>query len=63
MAKKRRQLLEESLKLHTFYRDLEEEGIWLAEKEYFVSSTEYGHDLHTTTLLLQRHKVIWGHHF
>lgn len=57
LAQKRRQRLEESLKLHTFYRDMEEEDIWLSEKEYFVSSTEYGHDSHTTTLLLQQHKV------
>lgn len=58
LAQKRRQRLEESLKLHTFYRDMEEEDIWLSEKEYFVSSTEYGHDSHTTTLLLQQHKTL-----
>lgn len=57
MAQKRRQRLEESLRLHTFYRDLEEEEIWLSEKEYFVSSTEYGTDSNTTTLLLQQHSV------
>jgi len=50
-------MLEESLRLHTFYRDLEEEDIWLTEKEYFVSSTEYGNDINTTTLLLQQHSV------
>ena len=50
-------MLEESLRLHTFYRDLEEEDIWLSEKEYFVSSTEYGSDINTTTLLLQQHSV------
>ena len=57
MAGKRRKMLEESLKLHTFYQDLAEEGIWLSEKEYFVSSTEYGQDLHNTTLMLQQHNV------
>ena len=62
LAKKRRQMLEESLKLHTFYRDLEEEDIWLSEKEYFVSSTEYGSDINTTTLLLQQHNVSKKYH-
>ena len=57
MAEKRRKMLEESLKLHTYYQDLAEEGIWLSEKEYFVSSTEYGQDLHNTTLMLQQHNV------
>ena len=55
-------MLEESLKLHTFYRDLEEEDIWLSEKEYFVSSTEYGSDINTTTLLLQQHNVSKKYH-
>lgn len=58
LAKKRRQMLEESLRLHTFYRDLEEEDIWLSEKEYFVSSAEYGSDINTTTLLLQQHGTL-----
>ena len=63
LAQKRRQMLEESLRLHTFYRDLEEEGIWLSEKEYFLSSTEYGSDINTTTLLLQQHNVCFPYSF
>ena len=57
LAEKRKQRLEESLQLHSFYRDAEEEDLWLSEKEYFVSSTEYGKDVHTTILLLKKHEV------
>ncbi|XP_065656363.1 spectrin beta chain, non-erythrocytic 1 isoform X4 [Hydra vulgaris] len=58
LSLERKQRLEESLQLHTFYRDLEEEDIWLSEKDYFVSSTEYGHDLCTTAYLLHQHKTL-----
>ena len=57
LAAERKQRLEESLQLHSFYRDAEEEDLWLSEKEYFVSSTEYGKDVPTTILLLKKHKV------
>eukprot|EP00794_Sanderia_malayensis_P017796 gene17796-19573_t len=58
LAAQRRQRLEESLQLHSFYRDAEEEDLWLSEKEYFVSSTEYGKDVHTTILLLKKHEAV-----
>lgn len=58
LAAARRKRLEESLRLHTCYRDLQEEVIWLSEKEYFVSSTEYGNDFHATSRLLHQHLVI-----
>ena len=57
LAEQRKQRLEESLQLHSFYRDAEEEDIWLSEREYFVSSTDYGKDVPTTVLLLNKHKV------
>ena len=57
LAGERRKRLEESLQLHSYYRDAEEEDLWLSEKEYFVSSTEYGRDVRTTLLLLKKHEV------
>ena len=58
LADNRKKRLEESLQLHSFYRDVDEEEVWLSEKEYFVSSTEYGKDVHTTMLLLKKHEVL-----
>ena len=57
LAEQRKQRLEESLQLHSFYRDAEEEDMWLSEREYFVSSTDYGKDVPTTILLLKKHEV------
>lgn len=57
LAQVRRAKLEESLALQMFYRDVDEEEIWISEKDTFLSSTDYGHDLNTTMLLLKKHEV------
>jgi hypothetical protein len=57
LAAVRRARLEESLKLQSFYRDADEEEIWVTEKDYFVQSTDYGHDLNTAMILLAKHDV------
>lgn len=57
LAQVRRSRLEESLALQMFYRDLDEEEIWISEKDTFLSSTDYGRDLNTTMLLLKKHEV------
>ena len=58
LAQVRRARLEESLALQKFYRDVDEEEIWISEKETFLSSTDYGRDLNTTMFLLNKQKVI-----
>lgn len=53
----RRARLEESLKLQSYYRNADEEEMWVTEKDYFVQSTDYGHDLSTAIILLNKHEV------
>lgn len=57
LAAVRRARLEESLKLQSFYRNADEEEMWVTEKDYFVQSTDYGHDLSTAIILLNKHEV------
>ena len=57
LAAVRRARLEESLALQKFYRDVDEEEIWISEKDTFLSSTDYGRDLNTTVFLLNKHQV------
>ncbi|CAB4014356.1 spectrin beta chain, non-erythrocytic 1 isoform X1 [Paramuricea clavata] len=57
LAQVRRARLEESLALQKFYRDVDEEEIWISEKDTFLSSTDYGRDLNTTMFLLKKHEV------
>ncbi|XP_031552905.1 spectrin beta chain, non-erythrocytic 1-like isoform X2 [Actinia tenebrosa] len=58
LAAVRRARLEESLKLQSFYRDADEEEMWVTEKDYFVQSTDYGHDLNTAMILLAKHEAV-----
>lgn len=58
LAAMRRARLEESLKLQSFYRNADEEEMWVTEKDYFVQSNDYGHDLNTAIILLAKHEVI-----
>ncbi|XP_028393281.1 spectrin beta chain, non-erythrocytic 1-like isoform X3 [Dendronephthya gigantea] len=58
LAQVRRSRLEESLALQMFYRDVDEEEIWISEKDTFLSSTDYGRDLNTTMLLLKKHEAM-----
>ena len=57
LAQVRRARLEESLALQKFYRDVDEEEIWISEKDTFLSSTDYGRDLNTIVFLLKKHEV------
>ena len=59
LAQVRRTRLEESLALQMFYRDVDEEELWISEKDTFLSSTDYGHDLNTTMLLLKKDEVMF----
>ena len=58
LAQVRRARLEESLALQKFYRDVDEEEIWISEKDTFLSSTDYGRDLNTIVFLLKKHEVL-----
>ncbi|XP_032239849.2 spectrin beta chain isoform X2 [Nematostella vectensis] len=58
LAAARRARLEESLKLQSFYRNADEEEMWVTEKDYFVQSTDYGHDLNTAMILLTKHEAV-----
>ena len=57
LAAARRGRLDESHKLQSFYRDAEEEEMWITEKEYSLQSTDYGHDLNSCMILLNKHEV------
>ena len=59
LAAARRARLDESHKLQTFYRDAEEEEMWVSEKAHSLQSTDYGHDLNSAMVLLNKHEV-WG---
>ena len=57
LAAARRARLDESHKLQTFYRDAEEEEMWVSEKAHSLQSTDYGHDLNSAMILLNKHEV------
>ena len=57
LAATRRGRLDESHKLQTFYRDAEEEEMWVSEKAYSLQSTDYGHNLNSAMVLLNKHEV------
>lgn len=58
LAATRRGRLDESHKLQTFYRDAEEEEMWVSEKAYSLQSTDYGHDLNSAMVLLNKHEAV-----
>ena len=51
-------VLEERRQLHKFMEEAEEESLWLQEKLQSVKSTEAGHDLNSTQLLITKHEQI-----
>lgn len=53
----RRDNLEDALLLYQFSRDIEDEFQWLAEKEPFASSLDYGSSLHTVQKLQKKQQV------
>lgn len=57
LAADRRSRLEESRKLWQFYWDMADEEGWIKEKEQLMSSPDFGHDLTSVHLLLNKHKV------
>ena len=62
LAAARRARLDESHKLQSFYRDAEEEEMWVSEKAHSLQSTDYGHDLNSAMILLNKHEVC-GNYF
>ncbi|XP_013998412.2 spectrin alpha chain, non-erythrocytic 1 isoform X1 [Salmo salar] len=56
MATGRRAKLNESHRLHQFFRDLDDEESWIKEKKLLVSSEDYGRDLTGVQNLRKKHK-------
>uniref|UniRef100_A0A4W5RGL1 Spectrin alpha, non-erythrocytic 1 n=1 Tax=Hucho hucho TaxID=62062 RepID=A0A4W5RGL1_9TELE len=56
MASGRRAKLNESHRLHQFFRDLDDEESWIKEKKLLVSSEDYGRDLTGVQNLRKKHK-------
>ncbi|XP_041098654.1 spectrin alpha chain, non-erythrocytic 1 isoform X9 [Polyodon spathula] len=56
MASGRRSKLNESHRLHQFFRDLDDEESWIKEKKLLVSSEDYGRDLTGVQNLRKKHK-------
>ena len=54
---KRHTHLEDSLKLHQFLHEVEDELSWVKEKEPLVSSCDIGSNLTTVQNLLKKHEV------
>lgn len=53
----RHQQLEDSLKLHQFLHDVEDEQTWMREREPLASDTDLGNTLTSVQILLKKHKV------
>uniref|UniRef100_A0A8D2LXY2 Spectrin alpha chain, non-erythrocytic 1 n=1 Tax=Varanus komodoensis TaxID=61221 RepID=A0A8D2LXY2_VARKO len=56
MATTRRAKLNESHRLHQFFRDMDDEESWIKEKKLLVSSEDYGRDLTGVQNLRKKHK-------
>ncbi|XP_037121664.1 spectrin alpha chain, non-erythrocytic 1 isoform X4 [Syngnathus acus] len=56
MAASRHGKLNESHRLHQFFRDLDDEESWIKEKKLLVSSEDYGRDLTGVQNLRKKHK-------
>lgn len=54
----RRDNLEDALLLYQFTRDVEDELQWLAEKEPFVASSDYGTSLNTVQKLQKKQQAL-----
>ena len=54
---RRHQQLEDSLKLHKFVHDIEDEMAWIREREPVASSTALGNSLTNVQNQLKRHQV------
>lgn len=56
----RRDNLEDALLLYQFQRDVEDELQWLAEKQPFAASSDYGNSLNTVQKLQKKQQVLEG---
>ncbi|XP_069465274.1 spectrin alpha chain, non-erythrocytic 1 isoform X5 [Ambystoma mexicanum] len=56
MASGRRAKLNESHRLHQFFRDMDDEESWIKEKKLLVNSEDYGRDLTGVQNLRKKHK-------
>lgn len=56
LAEKRRENLNNSLIIHQFLRDIDEEESWIKEKKLLVSSDDYGKDLIGVQNLKRKHR-------
>ena len=55
----RHQQLEDSLRLHQFIHDKEDELRWVREREPLASSSALGNSLTTVQSLLKKHQVTY----
>ena len=53
----RRENLEDSLLLYTFYRDVDDEMLWISEKRPIAAMTDLGTNLQTVQSLQKKHQV------
>uniref|UniRef100_A0A8D2LQC9 Spectrin beta, non-erythrocytic 4 n=1 Tax=Varanus komodoensis TaxID=61221 RepID=A0A8D2LQC9_VARKO len=61
LASKRRQELEASCQLWSFFQEMEEVEAWAREKEHILSSAQnYGKDLNSVAKLLSKHSILLG---
>ena len=54
---RRHQQLDDSLKLHQFLHDVEDEQTWMREREPLASDSDLGNTLTSVQILLKKHKV------
>ena len=54
---RRHQQLEDSLKLHQYRHDIEDEMAWVREREPLANSTALGNSLASVQGLLKKHQV------
>ena len=54
----RRKYLEERREFHKFLEEADEESLWLNEKLQLVKSTDSGHDLSSTQILINKHEQL-----
>ncbi|XP_037620104.1 LOW QUALITY PROTEIN: spectrin beta chain, non-erythrocytic 1-like [Sebastes umbrosus] len=63
--RRRRDFLVESREVHQFNRDVEDEILWVQERNAVATSTDHGHNLQTVQLLIKKNqtlqKEIQGH--
>ena len=60
-ASYRKEQLYNSLKLHQFYHDVEDELSWINDRRPIAASEELGHNLTEVQNLLHKHQVIELH--